>query len=158
MIRKFTPADINQVIRLVREHAAEAQVFQNLPVDDIYAKDNIRNALIDEANQCFVVEKGGEIVGYSLVGLATKIWNPTLYAEVYFFYVHSGMRNKFLADSLYEATCSWAYENGASWIEFSVSLFDEMFKGKEEYIDRASTYFEHKGSNHCGNIFVQELG
>jgi len=157
VIRKFEPKDMNEVLKLVREHAAEAEVFQNLPIDDVYAKETIRKALIDEANQAIVVEKGGEIVGYSLVGLATKIWNPTLYAEVYFFYVKNGVRNKYLADSLHEATCSWAYQNGAQWIEFSVALFDEKYQGNEEYIKRASTYFEHKGGSACGNIFVQEL-
>lgn len=149
---------MNAVLRLVKEHAAEAEVFQNLPIDDVFAKDTIRNALIDESNQAFVVEKGGDVVGYSLVGLSTKIWNPTLYAEVYFFYVHSSMRNKYLADSLHEATCSWAYQNGAQWIEFSVALFDEHYQGKQDYIERASIYFEHKGGSRCGNIFVQELG
>ena len=157
MIREFEPKDMNAILRLVREHAAEAEV-DHLPVDDIFFKDVVRNALIQDNNKCFVVEKGGQIVGYSFVGLLTKLWNPTLYADVYFFYVHNSVRNKFLADSLHEATCSWAYENGANWIEFSVALFDKEFKGRDDYVDRASTYFEHKGGVHCGNIFVQELG
>jgi len=158
MIREFQPKDMNQVLRLVREHASEAEVFQNLPVDEVYAKDMIRNILIQDNHKCFVVERDGEIVGYSLVGLMTKVWNPTLYADVYFFYVHNSVRNKYLADSLYDKTCDWAYQNGASWIEFSVSLFDDQYQGKTDYINRASTYFEHKGGSACGNIFVQELG
>tara|TARA_R100001509_G_scaffold156114_2_gene119085 strand:+ start:1522 stop:1995 length:474 start_codon:yes stop_codon:yes gene_type:complete len=157
MIREFEPKDMNAILKLVREHAVEAEV-DHLPVDDIFFKDVVRNALIQDNNKCFVVEKGGEIVGYSFVGLLTKLWNPTLYADVYFFYVHNSVRNKFLADSLHEATCSWAYQNGANWIEFSVALFDKEFKGRDDYVDRASTYFEHKGGVHCGNIFVQELG
>lgn len=157
MIREFEPRDMNAILKLVREHAAEAEV-DHLLVDDIFFKDVVRNALIQDNNKCFVVEKGGEIVGYSFVGLLTKLWNPTLYADVYFFYVHNSVRNKFLADSLHEATCSWAYQNGANWIEFSVALFDKEFKGRDDYVDRASTYFEHKGGVHCGNIFVQELG
>jgi len=158
MIREFQPTDMNKILQLVREHAKEAEVFQNLPVDEVYAKEQIRHTLIQQNHQCFVVESGGEIVGYSLVGLMTKLWNPTIYAEVYFFYVHNSVRNKYLADALYDKTCSWSYQNGASWIEYSVSLFDENYEGKKTYIDRASTYFEHKGGNHCGNIFVQELG
>ena len=142
MIREFEPRDMNAILKLVREHAAEAEV-DHLPVDDIFFKDVVRNALIQDN---------------SFVGLLTKLWNPTLYADVYFFYVHNSVRNKFLADSLHEATCSWAYQNGANWIEFSVALFDKEFKGRDDYVDRASTYFEHKGGVHCGNIFVQELG
>ena len=157
MIRDFEPKDMNAILKLVREHATEAEV-DHLPVDDVFFKDVVRNALIQDNNKCFVVEKGGQIVGYSFVGLLTKLWNPTLYADVYFFYVHNSVRNKFLADSLYEATCSWAYQNGANWIEFSVALFDKKFKGMDDYVERASTYFEHKGGSHCGNIFVQELG
>lgn len=157
MIREFEPSDLNQIIKLVRDHAVEANVHTHLPVDDVYFKDMVRAVLIEDNNKCFVVERGGSVVGYSLVGLTTKIWNPSLFAEVYFFYVHNTIRNKYLADSLYEKTCHWARENGAMWIEFSVSLFDGDYQGIDDYIDRASTYFEHKGSNHCGNIFAQEL-
>lgn len=157
MIRKFEPSDMNRVCSLVREHAKEAGVDQHLPVDDVFFTKTVRQILMNPANHCFVAEQDGTIIGYSLVGLITKLWNPTLYGDVYFFYIHNSVRNKYIADSLFAETVKVCKEAGAGWMEWSVSLFDKEFRGVTPYIERASAYFEHKGAEPCGEIFVYDL-
>ena len=38
-----------------------------------------------------------------------------------------------------------------------VFLFDKDYNVDEEYVDRASKYFEMKGMKWCGNMYVKEL-
>ena len=157
MIREFEARDINHCISLAREQAVEADVLETLPIDDVHMTKTIKNILVDPNNKCFVVEENGNMVGYALMGLSYKVWNPSLFAEVYFFFVHPTIRNKYIADSLFNKCVSYAREQGCRWIEWGVSNFTKDFKGAEKYLDRASNYFEHRGCEPCGYNFVLDL-
>lgn len=157
MIRPFQPKDMNAVVSLAREHGREAGIEKVLPIDDIHFTKTLKTLLIEPGNQLFVAEQNGTIIGYALVGVTTKVWNPTQYGDIYFFYIHNTLRNKFLADGLFKQCQTWFKEQGCRFFECSVSLFDENFKGVDQYIKRASTYFEHKGCNYAGDHFVVDL-
>lgn len=157
MIRRFDAKDMNDVIRLAREHGKEAGIDKVLPIDDVYFTNALRNILIDDQNELFIAETGGQIVGYALIGVTNKIWNKTMYGDIFFFYIHEGIRNKFLADSLFDSCQRWFKEQGCRFMECSVSLFDDQFKGIEKYIDRSSMYYENKGCNWAGNHYVVDL-
>jgi len=157
MIREFRPTDMNRIIRLAREHEQESGVQSILPIDDVYFTNAVRDALIDVNHKLFVAETNGEVVGYALIGVTQKIWNPTMYGDVFFFYIHQSIRNKYLADSLWNQCVIWFKEQGCRFMECSVALFDNNFQGVDNYIERASKYFEHKGASHMGNHFVLNL-
>jgi len=157
MIREFQPRDINEIIAMAREHAKDADVTELLPVDDIHMTAMIKRLLIDDDKKCYVAEREGKIIGYALVGLTQKVWNPTLYGQVYFFFVHPELRNKHLADSLYNNITNWCKEQGCRFLEIGVTNFTKDFKGATEYIDRAATYYEHKGCELMGYNYVRDL-
>lgn len=157
MIRNFHPRDMNQLIKLAREHAKEMQVCDELPFDDVYYTKTMREMLIDDQTLCLVYEQQGQLIGYAIIYFHTKVWNPTLYAEMAYFYIMAGERNKFLADSLWNACIQRCKEAGAKFFESSVCAFTKEYKGATDPIDRASTYFEHKKGEHCGNVFVHQL-
>jgi len=85
MIRAFEPSDMNEIIALARENAKEANVDSILPIDDVYFTKTLKSLLVKHNNHCIVAEHNGKIVGYSLIGFITKVWNNTLYGDVYFF-------------------------------------------------------------------------
>jgi GNAT superfamily N-acetyltransferase len=148
---------MNALIKLAREHAKEMRVTDELPFDDIHYTSSIRKFLIDPSTACFVVERGDYLIGYAIIYSNTKVWNPTLYCEMAYFYIMEGERNKMLADSLWKACIDKAHEWGAKWFETNVSAWGKDYLGSQEPIERASRYFEHKQGDHCGNMFVHKL-
>lgn len=157
MIREFQPNDMNNLIRLAKEHAQEMRVCDELPFDDVYYAKIMRELLIDDSTISLVYEQGGVLIGYSIAYLHTKIWNPTLFAEMAYFYLMAGERNKMMADMLWNETVKKCREAGARFFESSVCAWGKDFQGSTDAIERASVYFEHKNGNHCGNIFVHRL-
>jgi GNAT superfamily N-acetyltransferase len=157
MIRNFEPSDMNQLVKLARAHAKEMKVCDELPFDDVYYIKSLRSLLVDPINHCFVVEKEEHLIGYAIIFFHTKIWNPTMYGQMAFFYLMEGERNKWLADSLFNACVDKCKNVGAQFFESSVCAWTENYKGSKDPIERASTYFEHKKGEHCGNIFVHNL-
>ena len=98
MIRFFEPQDINGLVRLARYHSKELEQDGVLPIDDVYLTRNLRKMLMDSSVQCIVVEKNDEIIGYAIFYLHTKLWNPTLFGQLAFFYILEGERNKYPTD------------------------------------------------------------
>ena len=157
MIREFQPTDMNNLIKLAKEHAREMQVCDELPFDDVYYAKVMRELLIDDSTICLVFQKGDYLIGYSIAYLHTKIWNPTAFAEMAYFYIMEGERNKVIADMLWSETVKQCRDNGAQFFESSVCAWTKDYEGSTDAIERASTYFEHKNGKHCGNIFVHKI-
>jgi len=157
MIREFRPTDMNALIRLAKEHAKEMSVLDELPFDDVHYANVMKEMLIDDQTICLVYDQGGVLIGYSIAYLHTKVWNPTLFAEMAYFYLVAGERNKMMADMLWSETVKRCKEYGAQFFESSVCAWTKDYQGSSDAIERASTYFEHKNGNHCGNIFVHRL-
>jgi len=157
MIRLFEPSDTNEMIKLAKQHGREMEITEELPWDDVYFTTAFRKLMIDPINTCFVVEQEGKLIGYAVIFFHTKIWNPTLYGQIAYFYIQDGERNKWLADSLWNACVEKCKEKGAKFFESSVCAFGKDYKGSQDQIERASSYFEHKKGEHCGNWFVHKV-
>ena len=63
--------------------------------------------------KCLVVEKNNEIIGYAIFYLHTKLWNPTLFGQLAFFYILDGERNKMVADMLWAEVIAVCKKHGA---------------------------------------------
>lgn len=156
MIREFQPSDMNNLIKLAKEHAYEMGVCDELPFDDVYFASAMKELLIDDDTICLVKDQGNMLIGYSFVYLHTKIWNPTLFAEMMTFYVIDSEKNKIIADMLWSETIKQCKERGAKFIESNITGWTKNYQGSN-FIEKASDYFEYKNGNHCGNIFVHKL-
>jgi hypothetical protein len=148
---------MNALIRIAKEHAKEMNVCDELPFDDVYYAKVMREMIIDDSTICLVYDQGGVLIGYSIAYLHTKVWNPTLFAEMAYFYLAAGERNKMMADMLWNETIRKCKEYGAKFFESSVCAWTRDYQGSTDAIERASVYFEHKNGSHCGNIFVHRL-
>ena len=157
MIREFKPQDLNGIIRLGRYHARETGVQDALPFDDVYATKNLRQLFVDPNVKCLVVEKNDEIIGYAIFMLHTKLWNPTLFGELYFFYIIDGERNKMVADMLWSEMIAVCKKHGAQFFESDVTAWTKDYIGSKDAVDRVSTYYEHKRGEHCGNHYVHRI-
>tara|TARA_R110000803_G_scaffold84303_2_gene150473 strand:- start:2890 stop:3369 length:480 start_codon:yes stop_codon:yes gene_type:complete len=157
MIRFFEPQDINGLVRLARYHSKELEQDGVLPIDDVYLTRNLRRLLMDSTVQCLVVEEKDEIIGYAIFYLHTKLWNPTLFGQLAFFYILEGARNKYVADQLWNEIIAVCKKSGAQFFESDICAFNAEWHGSEKAIDRASTYFEHKNGDHCGNHYIHRI-
>ena len=157
MVRLFQPSDMNQVLSLAREQIREAGIESVLPVDDVYFTKTVKNVLIKPTHKLFVVEEGSTLVGYALIGVTTKVWNPTAYSIIHYFFVHPSVRNPYKADALFQACAQFSKEQGCKFMEIGVSLFNQDFTVAESYVDRASKFYEHKQCNYTGDNFVYNL-
>lgn len=157
MVRLFQPSDMNQVLSLAREQIREAGVEDILPVDDVYFAKTVKNVLIKPNMKLFVVEDGQDIVGYALIGVTTKVWNPTAYSIVHYFFVHPDVRNPYKADALFQACVKFSREQGCRFMEIGVSLFDKDYGVSKHYVDRASKFYEAKHCEYTGDNYVYNL-
>lgn len=157
MVREFHPSDMNAVLSLAREQIREAGIEALLPVDDVYFTKTAKNVLIRPNMKLFVCEDGEDIVGYALVGVTTKVWNPTMHSIIHYFFVHPTVRNPYKADALFQACAKFSKEKGCRFMEVGVSLFNKDFTAAEGYIERASKFYELKKCNYTGENYVYDL-
>lgn len=158
MIREFEPNDMNMFIKCAREHCNEMGILEELPFDDVHFIKLWRQVAMDPDIITLVYTKGDIIIGYAIGSFHVKIWNPTLYCQLDHFYLHASERNAYMADNLWNEFVKKAKERGARFIESTVLAHGKDFKGKEEVIKRAGTFYEHKKGAFCGEAFVHDLG
>jgi len=157
MIKEFQPSDINGILTLMKHHSGEVGFQSVLPIDDVYLASQLKRILMNDSIKCLVMEKGDDIIGYAIFYLHTKLWNPTLFGQLAFFFILDGERNKIIADMLWNEMISICKSNGAQFFESDICAFNKDWQGSTDSIHRASTYFEHKNGSHCGNHYIHRI-
>ena len=73
------------------------------------------------------------------------------------FYLHPEYRQKISSHKFLDQIEDYLRDNDIELMLGGVFLFDKDYNVDEEYVDRASKYFEMKGMKWCGNMYVKEL-
>jgi len=157
VIREFETKDLNGILNIAKYHAGELEFQSVIPIDDVYLSKQLKRILMNDGIKCLVVEKHNDIIGYAIFYLHTKLWNPTLFGQLAFFYILDGERNKVVADMLWAEVMDTCKKHGAQFFESDICAFNKDWIGSADAIDRASTYFEHKNGSHCGNHYIHRI-
>ena len=157
MIRQLTADDFTEFKKLCVAQHEEAKLPQNNIGDWSVYLQKIRETLITDTNNIFVLLDGNKMIGYTIGTLNEIPWNQNRFGDIGMFFVHPEHRNKRNADQLWNAIVDWFEQNKCKYVMASVFLFDENCQADQEHIDRASVYFKSKGMNACGNFFVKGI-
>ncbi len=157
MIREVRINELEGLTNLAIEHGNDAGLISHDAVDRNYAKQQIKQMMINPDYKVFVAIKDDKIVGYIIGNITQKLWNPSLYGEVIVFFVHPEVRNKYLADDLFQAVKDWFIDNGCLYFQASCLTYTKEYQPNDEWLHRVKTYFKTQKMTEVGYHYVKPL-
>lgn len=157
MIREPNVDELELLTDIAIEHAHDAGLINHDTLDRAHFKKQLRAIMISPDYKIWVHEKHGKFVGYVIAGVFQKLWNPTKYGEIILFFVHPEVRNKYLADDLFNAAQDWFVDCGCIYQQASCLMFKEDYEPNTEWLHRATTYYKTRGMAEVGYHYVQDL-
>lgn len=157
MIRQAKLSDFTQLKNIYEAHAEEAKVAGKLSFDADQAIQITKKRMIDQISNILIYSADDKIVGYCVVSLAQLTWNEVPVGSIEMFYIHPDYRLKISSHKFLDQIEEYLRENDCELMMGSVFLFDQQYQVDEDYVDRASKYFEKKGMKWCGNVYIKEL-
>lgn len=157
MIREPRVDELELLTDIAIEHAHDAGLIKHDTLDRAHFKKQLRAIMISPDYKIWVYEKNDKFVAYIIAGVFQKLWNPTKYGELILFFVHPEVRNKYLADDLFNAAQDWFVECGCLYQQASCLMYTEEYEPNKEWLHRATTYFKTRGMAEVGYHYVQDL-
>ena len=157
MMKQATIKDFAQLELIYRAHAEEANVQGKLSFDIDTALQLTKQRLIENTSNILLYHRDDKVVGYAVISLSELTWNRVRVANVEMFYLHPEYRQKISSHKFLDQIEDYLLDNDVELMLGGVFLFDKDYNVDEEYVDRASKYFEMKGMKWCGNMYVKEL-
>lgn len=157
MIRQPRQDELELLTDLAVEHAHDAGLNEHDQVDRRHTKRQWKQVMINPDYVVFVVIQNNKFVGYSLSSVCEKLWNTTLHGEIINFYISPEVRNKYVADDLYNTTVTDLMEKGCVYLQASCLMYDKDYQPNEQWLHRAKTFFKSKGLAEVGYHYVRKL-
>ena len=157
MIREPRPDELEKIVNIAAEHARDAGLIEHDTLDRNHFKAQIRAMMISPDYKIFVEVQNDIFVGY-IVGMVTqKLWNPTIYGEIVLYFVHPEVRNKFLADDLFNSVEDWFMSNGCLYVQASCLMYDKEYQANESWLHRSTSYLKTRRMTEVGYHYVKKL-
>lgn len=157
MIRQPRTDELEKLANIAVEHAMDAGLDEHDQLDRVHSKQQLRTMMISPNYKIFVSEENGVFSSYAVATVCEKLWNSTLHGEVILFFVHPEVRNKYLADDLWNAMQDWFVETGCVYMQASCLMYKSDYQPNEKWLHRATSYFKTKGMAEVGYHYVQDL-
>jgi len=158
MIREPRVDELEKLANIAVEHARDAGLIEHDQLDRAHSKQQLRNMMISPDYKIFVKEEDtGVFSAYAVGAVSEKLWNTTLHGELILFFVHPEVRNKYLADDLWNVMQDWFVQTGCVYMQASCLMYDNRYLPNTTWLHRATTYFQTKGMNEVGYHYVQDL-
>ena len=157
MIKQATINDFAKLELIYRAHAQEANVEGKLSFDVNTAMQLTKERLIENTSNILLYVRDDKVVGYAVISMSEITWNRVTTANIEMFYLHPEYRQKISSHKFLDQIEDYLRDNDVELMMGGVFLFDKDYNVDEEYVDRASKYFEMKGMKWCGNWYVKEL-
>ena len=157
MMKQATINDFAKLELIYRAHAQEANVEGKLSFDVNTAMQLTKERLIENTSNILMYVRDNKVVGYAVISMSEITWNRVTTANIEMFYLHPEYRQKISSHKFLDQIEDYLRDNDVELMMGGVFLFDKDYNVDEEYVDRASKYFEMKGMKWCGNWYVKEL-
>ncbi len=158
MLRQATSQDFNQLRTIYQAQVDEAEIKnKKLKFDVETAIELTRERLIENTSNILIYIRDEKIVGYAVVNLCQITWNKTRTGNIEMFFIHPEYRKKISSHKFLDQIEEYLRDNDVELMLSNVFLFDSECNVDNDYVNRASDYFEAKGMKWCGNWFVKEL-
>lgn len=157
MIREPRVDELEKLADIAVEHAKDAGLDSHDQLDRAHSKQQLRQMMISPDYKIFVHEENGVFSAYVVAAVVQKLWNPTLHGELILFFVHPEVRNKYLADDLWNVMQDWFVETGCVYMQASALMYNEKYQPNNTWLHRATTYYKTKGMEEVGYHYVQDL-
>lgn len=157
MMKQATINDFAKLELIYRAHAQEANVEGKLSFDVNTAMQLTKERLIENTSNILMYVRDNKVVGYAVISMSEITWNRVRTANIEMFYIHPEYRQKISSHKFLDQIEDYLRDNDVELMMGGVFLFDKDYNVDEQYVDRASKYFEMKGMKWCGNWYVKEL-
>ena len=157
MMKQATINDFAKLELIYRAHAQEANVEGKLSFDVNTAMQLTKERLIENTSNILMYVRDNKVVGYAVISMSEITWNRVTTANIEMFYLHPEYRQKISSHKFLDQIEDYLRDNDVELMMGGVFLFDKDYNVDEQYVDRASKYFEMKGMKWCGNWYVKEL-
>ena len=157
MMKQATINDFAKLELIYRTHAQEANVEGKLSFDVNTAMQLTKERLIENTSNILMYVRDNKVVGYAVISMSEITWNRVRTANIEMFYIHPEYRQKISSHKFLDQIEDYLRDNDVELMMGGVFLFDKDYNVDEQYVDRASKYFEMKGMKWCGNWYVKEL-
>lgn len=157
MIRQPRPEELEKLVNVCVEHAKDAGLVDHDQLDRSHSKQQLKQMMISPDYKIFVYERDGVFAGYVVGNITQKLWNKTLYGEIILYFLHPEVRNKNLADDLFNAVEDWFLDNGCLYQQASCLMYDSMYQPNTEWLNRSTTYLKTRGMAEVGYHYVKPL-
>lgn len=155
MIRKFEPADMNQLIRLVKQKCEE--LGEGIATfDEKQLIEFIRQVNIKKGYQIFVSERGNQIKGYVVCSAYKNPWNGMREGMIHFLYVDPEYRQGFMAKDLFAQAEQHFRNCDCQFFNATTRAFDEKYQTKKEFIEQADSFYQRVMTD-CGSNYIKEI-
>jgi len=141
MIREPRVDELEKLTNLAAEHAKDAGLIEHDQLERGYFKQQLKAMMISPDFKVFVKDEGNVFSAYCVVAAQQKLWNSSLYGEIILFFVHPEVRNKFLADDLFNVAEDWCKEVGCIFMHASCCMYDNQYQPNEPWLYRSKTYW-----------------
>lgn len=157
MLREPRVDELEKLTNIAVEHAKDAGLVEHDQLDRAHFKKQLRQIMISPDYKIWVFEKNDVFHGYVIAGVFQKLWNSTKYGEIILFFVHPEVRNKYLADDLFNVAQNWFVECGCLYQQASALMYDNEYQPNSTWLHRATTYYKTRGMAEVGYHYVQDL-
>jgi hypothetical protein len=157
MIRELRTNELEKFTDLAVQHAIDAGLISHDQLERNYVKQQCKQVMISPDYKILVVVKDDVFVGYVVGNITQKLWNSSLFGEVIMFFIHPDVRNKYLADDLFQAIQDWFIDNGCIYFQASCMNYTQDYKANDDYLRRSRIYFQKQHMNEVGYHFVKQL-
>lgn len=156
-IRQPRPDELEKLANVCVEHAKDAGLIEHDQLDRAHSKKQLRSMMISPDYKIFVLDYNDVFAGYIVGNVSQKLWNKTLYGEIILYFVHPEVRNKYIADDLFNAIEDWFVECGCLYVQASCLMYDENYQPNQNWLHRSKTYLQTRTMNEVGYHYVKQL-
>jgi len=156
MIRAFESQDINQLVELAEKHCNEADAngYGEFNVNKIV--ELVKTFHNQPNRELLMAWRGGEIVGYVLVGIYRKQWSTEILGDIAFLYVAPEYRNGFIAKDLYQNAYDWFRQRDVKTMTANVQAWNKDYEICSDFVEQGEKFFGAM-MNPVGTCFVKEI-
>lgn len=157
MIREVRVDELEKLVNICVEHATDAGLVDHDQLDRAHSKQQLRQMMISPDFKIYVYEQGDVFAGYIIGNITQKLWNTSLYGEIILYFLHPEVRNKHLADDLFNSIETWFREHGCLYQQASCLMYNKDYLPNEEWLHRSTTYLKSRSMAEVGYHYVKPL-
>lgn len=120
LVRTALPADVAQLLDLIRQHATFEQATTHVSEDEIALVLNAQ----EPPTRLLVAEESGELIGYAALTFDYALWSASRFVHLDCLFVCANARGRGVGKLLFDHACRMADESGVQRIEWQTPAWN----------------------------------